>query len=600
MQGSDQSICDEKKFLQPPAGSELGIRDPAVQQTGEKPCLIWHEHPRRGRLVFAACMCSRHFGVVDGMPLSHAIELMQQGLKDGSIPGSRSSGGFTLEKRDAKSDDRWLQQVAKMIQQKITPVVAIEALEAKKWAGVSRYQREALICDVTGVSHLYDGEAGLCRAIQLQLLRYGLRCRIAVADTVASAWAFSRFGWMNASTSTCIVSGHCSPEFLGQWPIESLRIFPDAYVNLKRLGIDSLEELFSLPRNSLVSRFGKDLVLQIARILGEVDEPLNVHCPSSENKVLCELEYPTKDLSLLQHRVHGLVERLCAMLMEMQQGALRIDLMFKLVNQQSVKLELGLFSPTVDVSQVAGLINQKLEAVRFVDLVDKIEMLSTLTGPLRMIQNDLFEQSHSSSWAEGVNDVELNRFVNALGGRLGRDSVVSISRTKDPLPENAFQTTNLLGMQKKRLSARFSDDKKSSVGGSFSNRTDESGLEESKNDVSSSLVHRPSPDDPMRRPTTLLSQPLRLCVATSSKRFVQKLQSNVLPNQIQLAGKTYSIIRSWGPERIETGWWRGPCVRRDYYRVELDDGQWWWIFRAFPASEATDRRSWWMLHGYFD
>ena len=76
-------------------------------------------------------MCSRHFGVVDGMPLSHAIELMQQGLKDGSIPGSRSSGGFTLEKRDAKSDDRWLQQVAKMIQQKITPVVAIEALEAK-------------------------------------------------------------------------------------------------------------------------------------------------------------------------------------------------------------------------------------------------------------------------------------------------------------------------------------------------------------------------------------------------------------------------------------------------------------------------------------
>ena len=65
------------------------------------------------------------------------------------------------------------------------------------------------------------------------------------------------------------------------------------------------------------------------------------------------------------------------------------------------------------------------------------------------------------------------------------------------------------------------------------------------------------------------------------KRFVQKVQSNVILNQIQLAGKIYSIIRSWGPERIETGWWRGPCVRRDYYRVELDDGQWWWIFQLF-------------------
>ena len=89
-----------------------------------------------------------------------------------------------------------------------------------------------------------------------------------------------------------------------------------------------------------------------------------------------------------------------------------------------------------------------------------------------MSQNDLFDQLPSGSWAEGVNDVELNRFVNALGGRLGRDSVVSISRTKDPLPENAFQTTNLLGMQKKRLSARFFDGKKGSPGGSFSNRRD--------------------------------------------------------------------------------------------------------------------------------
>ena len=35
-----------------------------------------------------------------------------------------------------------------------------------------------------------------------------------------------------------VSSGHCSQD-LGQLPIESLRIFPDAYVNLKRLGIDS-------------------------------------------------------------------------------------------------------------------------------------------------------------------------------------------------------------------------------------------------------------------------------------------------------------------------------------------------------------------------
>ncbi len=53
-----------------------------------------------------------------------------------------------------------------------------------------------------------------------------------------------------------------------------------------------------------------------------------------------------------------------------------------------------------------------------------------------------------------------------------------------------------------------------------------------------------------------------------------------------------SIHQVWGPERIETAWWRGPSVRRDYYRVECQDGARYWLFY-----DLTGRL--WYLHGAF-
>lgn len=52
------------------------------------------------------------------------------------------------------------------------------------------------------------------------------------------------------------------------------------------------------------------------------------------------------------------------------------------------------------------------------------------------------------------------------------------------------------------------------------------------------------------------------------------------------------VVASSGPERIETGWWRGRTVCRDYWRVETETGQHFWVYR--------DRRTtrWW-LHGEF-
>jgi protein ImuB len=665
------SIVQDSEFL--PASSQpydqSDFREDDVEENHQcdfaerKPLVIWDEYPRRGRLVVAACSMSQELGVRMQMPVSHAVELLQQGLaslapsrrkstcaaasaavsvRRKSFPNRQSRSSFLLMQRDVPTDDQALGRLAKLIQHRITPSVAIESLEVKKWAGVSRYQRESLLCDVTGVSHLYGGEAGLCHAAAILLSQYGLACRIAVADTVATAWAFARFGWMNSSTSICVASGIAGEAMRDQLPVQSLRIFPESYKNLKRLGVDRVGQLLALPRSGLVSRFGKHLVLQISRIIGERDEPLAVYCPPSENRSSLSLEYPTRDLPLLQDRVHRLVSQVCTALSVSQHGVLRLLLKLDLVEHPCHRCEVGLFAPTVDVAQIAGLVNQHLESARLPGLVQEMELTATLTGPLRMVQNDLFESTDAESWADGVSDGELNRFVNALSGRLGKQAVVSVSPTRNPLPEDAFRTTSLEGLQQKKIGSRFTDRVKkskppvsgqnslsasaSSVSGSFltsrcysqgslsqsagqscgghhamqGDGGDESFDRESFERDADLTFRQPSPDDPMRRPTFLLTKPVRLLVAISNEGFTYRCQSNVLPGQIQLAGRVYSIVESWGPERIETGWWKGPCIRRDYYRVELDDGQWWWIFRQFPAAESVDRRSSWMLHGYFD
>ena len=53
------------------------------------------------------------------------------------------------------------------------------------------------------------------------------------------------------------------------------------------------------------------------------------------------------------------------------------------------------------------------------------------------------------------------------------------------------------------------------------------------------------------------------------------------------------VVRSWGPERIATGWWRAQDVERDYYRAEWEDGTQVWVYR-------DQRNGRWFLHGFFD
>ncbi|MFO2463052.1 DNA polymerase Y family protein [Pseudomonas sp. 15FMM2] len=74
------------------------------------------------------------------------------------------------------------------------------------------------------------------------------------------------------------------------------------------------------------------------------------------------------------------------------------------------------------------------------------------------------------------------------------------------------------------------------------------------------------PLSPVRRPGWLLSEPTAL-----AERSVQILM---------------------GPERIESGWWDGADVRRDYYLIQTRNGQQGWAFRTVGENSGLWLQGW--------
>ena len=485
-------------------------------------------------------------------------------------------------------DRQSLDGVADAIQKHISPLVAIESLDNKSWAGQTLHQADSLLCDITGATHLFGCESALVQATKKQLAHLGLVARIAVADSVGAAWAMAHYGVgqhtiTQTNTRTYVNLRDNQKQSIESLPVESLRISPQCVATLARLGVLRIDQLLRLPRAGLATRLGQPLVQRISQLLGETDEPLSFHRAAAEDTQWLDLEYPTSDQKILANRITTLIDKVRTGLATRQRGALQMTCRLDLTALPPQTFEIGLFAPTLDRKQLVGLMVSSLESRRLPDLVKRITLSVTLSGPMQTNQVSLFSDASFQNTSKSKTPIanalnalkkpSLSHLVNSLSGRLGRDAVLGVSLSDDPLPENAYQLSPLTGQRDNTSKKRIVAPKHSS-GSTF----------------------HPSARDAMRRPLTLLSNPLPLLIVNDPSSDSSSSPPQTIPARFRLGGKIYCVVRHWGPERIETGWWQNDCVRRDYFRVETGDGQWWWIYRTLGKQQ---RRHCWMLHGRF-
>lgn len=524
--------------------------------------LLWREDSRRGRVVVAACQACQSLGIKPHQPLYEATDLI-----------ARASLPVLVYRHDPLADAAAIASVASLLQQHISPLVAMEP--AATFCGLLSSQPQTLLLDVTGIGDWFGDEQALLTAAVKVLGEQGLQARMAITDTSAAAWAMVRWGTMArqlpGGSQTLLIPPGEMMSVVANLPTRALRLDGETAHQLDRLGLRRIADVMELPREGLAARLGSDLLRRIDELTGSVAQTLTMHHAVAEESAVCELEYPTSDREILEHRLRGLVDQISSNLASRRRGALRLVCQLEMVQHPMETIEIGLFAPTSDATHLSRLVIGAMERRHLPGMVQKVTLMVALGGPLQQYQPTMFGDDSISQVAMRRS---LAQMIETLAGRLGRDCVVGIQTSRNPLPESAFKLKPLAGESRSTLSLGKGSESRSSK------------LKSPRQTILPPALG-PLASDPLRRPLRLFNAPEPI--------EVLELGPEAVPRRIRVANRVYHVLRHWGPERIETGWWDGPQIRRDYYRIELEGGAWWWIFRQLSSSSPAI----WKLHGQF-
>jgi protein ImuB len=479
--------------------------------------------------------------------------------------------------------------------QQFSPIVGLEQLDKKPWAGRNLLQPECILIDVTGLASFFGGEEQLLGLVSKWLFDQGYFGCMAIASSLGAAWAIANYGNRKRSSSTTpqsdalenqstnseltnseltnpqltnatlesqfmIAASGDNAATLARMPIAALRLAPDTVQTLQRLGIHFIGQLEQLPRAGMATRLGQTLLDRWDQALGNKPEPLIALHTLPEWQLEQTLEYPTEHRATIAELIRRLSRDLACRLAARGEGAMRIVCRLDQVESSPLVMQLSLFRPTADAEHLQTLLVGQLEqqlGSHASAAVWRLSIQATLTAPLVWHQTDLFDGDAIE------NRHQLARLVDNLSNRLGRKQVLRARLEREPQPENACTLQPMTG------------------------RRPDGSEQATVKKISSRLArHRAEPtvEDPMRRPTRLLSPPTAIEVIALA---------DGLPTQFKVHQQPHTVVQYWGPERLESGWWRGPSVRRDYYRVETEHGVWWWIYRDMQTNDF-------FLHGVFD
>jgi protein ImuB len=579
--------------------------------------------------------------IVPGMSLAEAMAVLAMAY------GSRACHIAEIDHDDCVADRLALEELARSCR-RFAPIVAIEEPPRHRASGP-----ECLHVDVTATAEFFGGEERLVRTVVWTLAARGIHARAAIADTPLAAWAAAHHT-AAVPTQPAAGAGRCggrdlhAPRYRRHAvvpPAEQVRLLADlpaaaldldaaTLSRLREVGVETIGGIARLPRRSLASRFAPELGQRLAHFVGERVEPLVV--PRCDELPMAEYAFDTplllRDVSV--DDVLGVIERLLqacvAPLAAAGKGVMSLQVRFDrsgwLWEKPSVAfsddgeswksrgfsrlataasgsgrphprpascdsalmtdhwepcpplvVDVGVFRPCASARHLAELVRLRLARLRLPREITGIavEVVSAAAAACR--QRTLFGE------AEQAADVQVGMLLDRLAGRLGRGAVSVPRLVADAQPEHAWVAVPpQVGHGKSRRPQSHPQD----AGGAGRHR----GLRAAQGPLTV----------PQRRPIWLLPRPQRLeavSVMTDPAEVPGPPARFRLSHSSLQASVTHEVVAFAGPERIETAWWRGPMVRRDYYVVETSRGERYWIFRRLTAGGRRDGG--WFLHGTF-
>lgn len=469
---------------------------------------------------------------------------------------------------------------------------AIEKLadEMDSFSPIVGLQQETLFpncifLDISGLASLFGSESELAQSILSFCKQRGYLGQIGIGNTLAQAQGAAQFGMQNAECrmnvgSSTYDSAICIPNsefFFKSLPVVALRLSDWITTTLHQLGIRTVNQLLALPRKDLSARFGKEVHQRIDQMTGKFPEPIIARKPLPEHYAEQLLDHPTSHQETIEIILERLIEKVCRQMASAQQGALQWTIRMYCQNHKlPLKLFVSLFHPTTTATHIVQLARMQLEQLlmqtgnkkpkkqksrtrlttssQIPFEVNEVTISVTSCVLLSQRQRKLFDENPR------LDRQSLAHLINRLSGRLGRQNVVYPSLVSGAQPEHAYQMKPLVNPYS-RGPRRTVNEK-----------------------VTRQLSHV------MARPIKIFHPPIPLESVEISHNDSQ--ETGRPPALLISAELRRNVINYWGPERIETGWWRGSTARRDYWRVETESHQQFWIYNDL-------RKRTWFLQGEF-
>ncbi len=397
---------------------------------------------------------------------------------------------------------------------------------------VSACAPDSIWIDATGATHLFGGEEEMLKIIQSAMTGHGLTARVAMAASPGAAWALAHFG----PSSLCVSA---APADLNPLPVMALRIALETGRSLWRVGLKTIADVRHVPRATLPRRFGKDLLLRLDQALGQAPESIEAVLPPAAKRKRIVFPEPIGTAEDLKRTIGLLVPPLCAELEKSQEGARKLDLLFFRTDNRVESIRLALARPSRNPAHFIKLLGDKVETVDPGFGIDTAVLTAWRTEPLFPHQIDAESGIHG---AEDVSDL-----VDSLANHVGPRNVYRIASHASDIPERATKAA-------------------------------------------------PAAETPCASWPAHLPRPVRL-FAPPEPAEVMALMPDHPPARFTWRGEARLIKRADGPERVFGEWWQDPrevAEVRDYFRVEDEHGERFWLYRASRLAEQR-----WFVHGVF-
>jgi protein ImuB len=413
---------------------------------------------------------------------------------------------------------------------------------------VSLEPPDAVLLEVRGSLRLFGGARALCARLQQELAAStGATIRMAITPApLASLW-FARAG-LPAARPLFVRNRADLAARLAPLPLAAcVRWSPHTLETLETMGVRTVGDCLRLPRDGFARRFGHDLLALLDRATGRRPEPRAAFAASEKFAARRELEPELDHTDRLARALDPLLDDLCRFLRERARGVQALEVQLRHRTAPVTRVRLRFVQPVGGQSQhIAGLLRERLDRLVLPQPVRSVRLLS---GPLLELRADaieLFAHDRRESAAH------LPQLLERLRARLGNDAVHGLACVPEHRPEAAWRAVEpSLGLRPP------------------SPRPSPAGAGEG-----AGPSPRPSPagaGEGADRPLWLLDTP-EPC--------------DVRP-----------LIFEEGPECIESGWWDGHDIARDYYVTRNGQGARLWVFRDRRAVAGDG--ACWFLHGWF-